>query len=79
MKEYKITEEIMELFDEVDQLSILRDKCVESFFKTRKAIYYAKRAAKAQRKAWKLVFELYPELPENAAYRMGKDFVYIKD
>ena len=62
MKKYKVTEEIKDLFLECNAAAECRDSCINLLFRTRKAIYYAKKSLAANDKAWDLVFKLWPEL-----------------
>ena len=57
----KVSEEIRELFDETISAGFCRDRCILSIFKAKRAIYYAKKSLQANRKAWTLVHQIYPE------------------
>lgn len=59
---FPVSEEIVDLFDEYSVCIDCQNACLRSFFKTKKAIYYGKQARKAKRKAWKLIYKLYPDL-----------------
>lgn len=61
-KTFQVPEEIRELFDEATAAEKCRDKCVASIFKAKRAIYYAKHAIQCRRKAWSMVFDLWPEV-----------------
>ena len=65
-KELEIPQEIKDLFDEYVACNICRDKCIDRVFSARRAVYYAKRAIKAERKAWNLVYDLWPEVRESS-------------
>lgn len=67
-RELDLPQEIKELFDEYIACNLCRDRCIERVFHARKAVYYSKRAVKAERKAWKLVYHLYPEVAESKAH-----------
>ncbi len=60
-KEYEVPDEIKELF--LDHLVALgcRDKCIQSCWRAKRAIYYGKIAEQALAKAWCLFGEIYPE------------------
>ena len=62
MKSLEVSEEIQELLDEVVACTQCRDACINSVFKAKRAIYYAKQAERAKTKAWALVTELWPEV-----------------
>ena len=61
-KEYKVSKEIAELFNEVLAAKQCRDIAVESIFHARRAIFYGKIYVKNNTTAWNLVRKLYPEL-----------------
>ena len=61
-KQYKVTEEIAELFLEGNAAEDCRDAAVESLFFSKRAIEYGKTARRAFEKAWNLIYDLYPEL-----------------
>ena len=71
MSEYKITEEIRDIFDESSACANLSERCIDLFFFTRKAITLKKKSIKLNRKGWNLVFDLHPEL-------QGKDLEVTK-
>lgn len=58
----KVPEEICDLFDDADVSEQCRDVCVQSWFRAKRAIYYGRCAVKARRKAWELIYELYPDM-----------------
>lgn len=62
MSEYKITEEIRDIFDESSACEHLSEKCINLFFFTRKAIKLKKKSIQLNRKGWNLVFDLHPEI-----------------
>ena len=62
MKSLEVSEEIQELFGEVVACTQCRDACINSVFKAKRAIYYAKQAERAKTKVWALVTELWPEV-----------------
>jgi len=62
MKEYKITEEMKEIYDEKQAFDDCRDSCLKMVFKTKKAIKFAKLSRQHNNKFWDFVYELYPEL-----------------
>ena len=47
-----------------------RNECINSFFRSKRAIQYGKGAEKASQKFWKLAYSLYPEI-------RGDSWVYI--
>jgi len=65
-KKHNLPKEISDLFIEFHACQKCRDSAIRQIFSSRKAISYAKKAIKAQTKAWKLVFELYPKLKNKA-------------
>ena len=71
MSEYKITEEIVDIFDESSACANLSERCINIFFYTRKAIKLKKKSIKLDRKGWELIFDLHPEL-------QGKDLEITK-
>ena len=75
-----VCEEITDLFDESRVCDICRDECVRSVFKAKRAIYYGKQAMQARRKAWKLVYDLYPELKEQSiTYIFEKNLIEVNE
>lgn len=60
-KELEVPEEVRELFDEVLACNQCRDECIRSVFKAKRAIYYAKKAVRANTDAWRKVRELWPQ------------------
>lgn len=60
-KEYPISEEIKEMFDEMASLEECRDLAIEKVFGWKRAAYFGKRSKTMWRKAWDAVMELYPE------------------
>lgn len=61
-KEYEIPQEIKDLFEEADALEDCRDASVRNFFGYRRAIKYSKESVRKSRKAWNMIYEIYPEL-----------------
>jgi hypothetical protein len=61
-KEYPVTQDIIDLFDEGTAAEAARNHAAESLFFCGRAIAYGKKAIRARRKAWSLVNDLYPEL-----------------
>ena len=59
--EMKLPEEIQDLFTESASLKECRDACVRIWWGAGRAAKYAFKAEKANRKAWMLVGELYPQ------------------
>ena len=60
-EELDVPEEVRELFDEVVACNQCRDVCIRSLFKANRAIYYAKKAVRANNDAWRKVRELWPQ------------------
>ena len=60
-KEYLISEEIADAFDDCIAQTECRDECIKSFFGYRRAAYFSKRATKSKAKGWKMFFAVYPE------------------
>ena len=60
-EELEVPEEVRELFDEVVACNQCRDVCIRSVFRAKRAIYYAKKAARANADAWRKVRELWPQ------------------
>lgn len=58
---YDLPEEIHEIFLEGQAAEECRDKCIQSYFRAKRAIYYGKEAKRAYDKAWKMINELWPE------------------
>ena len=65
-EELEVPEEVRELFDEVVACNQCRDVCIRSVFKARRAIYYAKKAVRANAAAWQKVHELWPQTAKGA-------------
>ena len=63
-RELSVPQEIKDLFDDVYSINICRDEAIKSFFKAKRAIFYAKESLKLNRKAWSMVNDLYPETKE---------------
>ena len=65
-EELDVPEEVRELFDEVVACNQCRDVCIRSVFKAKRAIYYAKKAVRANVIAWHKVRELWPQTEKGA-------------
>lgn len=75
---YELTKEINELFDRTHACNECRDIAIKLFFTTKKAIFYATEAKKANDKAWQLVYKLYPELKgKSLSYDHDTETVHI--
>lgn len=61
IKKLPLTAEILDIGEDYLAAIACRDECIRSIFKTKKAIYYQKQAAKNLTKFWKLIGELYPQ------------------
>ena len=61
-KQYKVTEEIRDLWNEYIACIGCRDKCIDSIFKSKRAISYGKSAEKAKLKFWVMLRDLHPEI-----------------
>ncbi len=78
--EYKISEEIIEMFDRAQVAEACRDKCIDKLFGWKRAAHYGFEAVKWNRKAWDAVKAVYPEIRGKAiTYRYGSSSVSIKD
>jgi hypothetical protein len=76
MNEWRVTSEMNDLMDEWKVCMECRDKAIESFFHSKRAIMYGKQAIKIHRKFWKLVYDLYPELKDGAyTYNFNKQII----
>jgi len=65
-KEFKVSEEIQDIWIEYAACIGCRDKCINSVFKAKRAINYGKGAEKARCKFFRMVRDLYPELRDVA-------------
>lgn len=80
MKRFDVSEEIIDLFDEVAVCNKCKDQCISSIFRAKRAIWYGKQAEKAGRKAWKLIVSLHPELSgKGASYSYDNCDVFVMD
>lgn len=61
-KEYPVPEEIRDLFDDKNAASDLRDVYAKLPFGFKKASKCARDAQRLETKAWRKVYEIYPEL-----------------
>jgi hypothetical protein len=76
---YPVPDEVVELFDDKIVSEQCRDKCIKSLFKAKRAIYYGREARKAERKAWQLIYDLYPDLEgKNLTFEFYKRAVRLK-
>ena len=76
--EYKITEEICELFSESQDAKLCMESAVGSVWGTRRAIAFARKTREKTTSAWELVYELYPELiGKNITFRPREKDVII--
>jgi hypothetical protein len=64
--ELNIPREIQKLFEEAEACRICRDQAIKYSFSAKRAIFYAQRAVSLNRKAWNMIYELWPEV------RLGK-------
>jgi len=81
-KEYKLTDEIIQLFIEYNHYADMRSRYVESFWSQKRAEGYGKRCWEVRHKAWNKFFSLYPEALElnkkegtSLEWKLGWDFV----
>ena len=65
-EELEVPEEVRELFEEVVACNQCRDVCIRSVFKAKRAIYYAKKAIRANTDAWRKVRVLWPQSGEGS-------------
>ena len=72
-KTYRLPAELIELGDEFIAAIECRDKCIKSFFKAKKAIFYQKEATKIKKKFWTLIYELYPTVKEEHGWYYDTD------
>ena len=75
-EELEVPEEVRELFDEVAACNQCRDVCIRSVFKAKRAIYYAKKAVRANEDAWRKVRELWPQT-EKGAWQYSRDTLKV--
>jgi len=61
-KKYPVTGEIADLFIESKAAADCRDKAVMGIWRTRKAIRYGEIKISTEQEAWRLIYELYPNL-----------------
>lgn len=79
-KEYKIPQELVELFDEMRGLEYLRDQYIEMAFGFNKAKKCATKAEKLRSQVWRKVYQLYPRLKGKAIeYFYARQAVMIQD
>jgi len=79
-EEYKVSEEIVDAFDDAVAQRDCRDSCIKSFFGYRRAAYFSKRMSRSFKKAWCMVYSVYPDLKGTEIYyNTEKQAVYIKD
>ena len=66
-KEQEIPEEIHDLFAKAIAARDCRDIAIQKVFRAKRAIYYQQQYNELTKAAWKLLFELYPNLrPQQA-------------
>ena len=63
-----LSEEILDLFDKAQGLNELRDKYTKLPFGHNKAVKCTIANRKARRKAWNMIYKLYPDLMDKEAY-----------
>jgi hypothetical protein len=61
-KEYEVSEEIVEMFEDMRSYYDCRDSAIKNCFTWKRAAYYAKRGNQERDKAWRAIIEIYPEL-----------------
>ena len=76
---YEVSEEIIDLFDSASAYEDCRDECIKKVFGWKRAAYFAKRAKQENRKAWKAVYEVYPELKNKPVAYFYNDAKLILD
>ena len=64
IEDLKVPEEMQDLMLDYRVGIACRDTCVNSLFRTKRAIKYGKDAEKARLKFWKMLGELYPQTTE---------------
>lgn len=61
----EVTEEMKILMEDYVVYDDCKVTAIKSLFKTKKAVYYGRKALKAREKFWELAYDLYPEVKEN--------------
>ena len=80
MKDFSISQEIIDLFVNIQKEEDLKNRFIP--ISHRLAKKYADKCWNGKQKAWAMVFELYPELKEptkSCTWTVGWDFVRTKD
>ena len=62
IKEYKVSKEIKDMFEDMQSYFDCRDSAIKNVFGWKRAAYFAKRGNQVRAEAWKTVTALYPEL-----------------
>ncbi len=76
---YKISEEIIELFDRLQVAEGCRNECITNIFGWKRASHFGLEAVKWKRKAFDAIYAIYPELSgESLTYSYGDDHISIK-
>jgi len=61
-KEYKVSKEITDMFEDMQSYFDCRDSAIKNVFGWKRAAYFSKRAHQVKRDSFKAVIALYPEL-----------------
>jgi hypothetical protein len=78
MSEYKITEEMKDMFLEYVSAANCRDIAVKTCFFTKTAIKYGKIAEKKRLKFWEMLYDLYPNL-KNKELQYNSNNMFVTD
>ena len=79
MKTYDVPEEVKTLLEKSAAAATLRDIYANLPFGFRKARKCAIDYIKYRRIFWNKVYEMYPELPDNAIYNVTMGLIEVKD
>lgn len=81
-REYKLTDELIDMFISMNHYAEMRDKYVDSVWFQKKATEYGKKYWDTKQEIWEKFFELYPEALERnkrlnttLKWSFGWDFV----
>jgi hypothetical protein len=79
----EVPEEMKVMMRDWQACKDIRDHCIESVFRTRKAIYYTKKMIKLNDKFWELATELHSDIGKKSnakwSYDLKKEHVYIDE
>lgn len=79
MSEYKISAEIIEMFDQQQAFENCRDSCVANVFGWKRAAHFGLEAVKCKHKAFEAVCSVYPDLRDKRwTYSYGEDHILLK-